>query len=177
MKLKYRGGSALNSLVRRMRNGGSNPIDFGEASDRSKVDQGLASSANPQRGYGQGANVIPPKFDAFLADFQSKNPDLFDRTKQQYTYPDGRKVYYPNTQEGFEKFRDERPYDEQGNMVGGKGSYSMDIYKGMMDDFDNYIKGFEGNIENMDEAQIKRLKETFRDKVRNFAHSRERDLQ
>ena len=28
MKLKYRGGSALNRLVRRMRNGGSNPVDF-----------------------------------------------------------------------------------------------------------------------------------------------------
>tara|TARA_R110002012_G_scaffold68324_2_gene177521 strand:+ start:1784 stop:2302 length:519 start_codon:yes stop_codon:yes gene_type:complete len=171
MKLKYRGGSALNSLVTKMRNGGSNPIDFGEVSDRSKVDQGLASSANPQRGYGQGANVIPPKFDEFFAQFKTQNPDLFDRTKQQYVM-DGKKVYYPNTPEGFEKFRDDRHMSD--SQDGGAGSYSYDVFHGLMNDFDNYIQGFEGNIENMDEAQIKRLRDKYQERARSVANTMER---
>ena len=168
MNLKYRSGSALNSLVRRMKNGANIPVDFGEASTRDQIHQGLASSADPKSGYGQGVNAITPKFDEFYADFRSKNPDLFDSSKQQYVL-NGEKVYYPNTTEGFDKFRSDRDTSEGGK--GGYGDHGQDIYKGMEQAFDQYIEGFGGNIENMSEDQIKRLREEYLESVRRASES------
>jgi len=170
----------LGELVKKYRNGGGLPegdpkkVNYGGPSVRSLVADGLASNANPSLGSGGGANINLPRFDEMREKFVGANPDLFDSKKQQYII-DGKKTYFPNTTAGFDEARMASHMSNGDKSKFNMSSYQGDIYHGLMGEFDGYIDGFDGKIENMTEDQIKRMREQYQEQTRNFASQMNRD--
>lgn len=186
MKLKYRGGSALNSLVTKMRNGGTPSItdpkkESGNGNGvgqpvlnlqdkyavESLIRRGLASSADPEGdvtiAMGEGS---PVEFKKVLDKFMKDNPDLVDSSKEFYQVGDER--VFTDSGDDRARYRDVvRPAHMRGVDFGRGDSWGA-IKGGLEAEFDKYIDSFGDKIKN-DPEKIKFMKDKFLEEARNYA--------
>ena len=145
-----------------MENGGKSP-DF----LMSGGDQGLASSATP----GGGATITlgegsPVDFGTVVKSFAQNNRDLVDPSKGFYMVGD-EKVFFDSGDKGQFEERVVRPAFQK-DVAQVEGDTFGEVYRGLMSEFDKYVSSFGDELKN-DPAQIRRMREKFRERASNFA--------